>query len=315
MSPYQPAATTGGGAAASGYWTVPRPLAVREVRIPDGAVIFLRKHGNPQGPRLVLSHCNGFAADTYYPFWSLLADRFDLVLYDFRNHGWNPVDPRLAHNIETFVRDNRVIVKAIAEYFGEKPMIGVFHSMSAVTAILQLAESDEFAALVVFDPPTCPHGRESQDVKKMAGAMASKARQRQDRFRNPDEFTEQLLRAQVYERLQPGVADLIARTTLRRTADRGTAYELCCPREYEANIYDQLYGSAVASEIISLPCPTKVIGADPVVPLSFLPSVDLSDMVALDYDFVPETTHFLQLEEPQECVDRTLDFLVRERLA
>ncbi len=187
--------------------------------------------------------------------------------------------------------------------------------MSAVTAILQLAESDEFAALVVFDPPTCPHGRESQDVKKMAGAMASKARQRQDRFRNPDEFTEQLLRAQVYERLQPGVADLIARTTFRRTADRGTAYELCCPREYEANIYDQLYDSAVASEIISLPCPTKVIGADPVVPLSFLPSVDLSDVVALDYDFVPETTHFLQLEEPQECVDRTLDFLVRERLA
>ena len=73
--------------------------------------------------------------------------------------------------------------------------------------------------------------------------------------------------------------------------------------------------SAVASDIRRLPCPTKVIGADPVVPLSFLPSVDLSDMVALDYDFVPETTHFLQLEEPQECVDRTLEFLMREQLA
>ena len=72
---------------------------------------------------------------------------------------------------------------------------------------------------------------------------------------------------------------------------------------------------ALASDIRRLPCPTKVIGADPAVPLSFLPSVDLSDMVALDYDFVPETTHFLQLEEPQECVDRTLEFLRREQLA
>ena len=65
---------------------------------------------------------------------------------------------------------------------------------------------------------------------------------------------------------------------------------------------------------MSLPCPTKVIGADPVVPLSFLPSVGLGDMVALDYDFVPETTHFLQLEEPRECMERTLDFLAGERL-
>ncbi len=283
--------------------------------MPDGAVIFLRQHGNPQGPRLVLSHCNGLSADAYYPFWSLLADRFDLILYDFRNHGWNPVGPRQAHNIETFVQDNKTILKAIDRHFGPKPKVGVFHSMSAVTAILQVAESSSFAALVVFDPPTCPHGRESQDVRKMAGYMAQKARQRQDRFESRGELKEQLLRASVYDRLQPGAAELIARTTLRPCANGNRGYELCCPREYEAHIYDQLYASAVASDIRRLPCPTKVIGADPVVPLSFLPSVDLSDMVALDYDFVPETTHFLQLEEPQECVDRTLDFLAREQLA
>ncbi len=124
--------------------------------MPDGAGIFLRRHGNPKGPRLVLSHCNGFSADTYYPFWSLLADRFDLILYDFRNHGWNPVGDRQAHSIETFVEDNKTVVAAIDRHFGEKPRIGVFHSMSAVTAILQLADSDAFAALVVFDPPTIP---------------------------------------------------------------------------------------------------------------------------------------------------------------
>ena len=38
-----------------------------------------RRHGNPVGARLVLSHANGLAADAYYPFWSLLCDRFDPI--------------------------------------------------------------------------------------------------------------------------------------------------------------------------------------------------------------------------------------------
>jgi pimeloyl-ACP methyl ester carboxylesterase len=84
---------------------------------------------------------------------------------------------------------------------------------------------------------------------------------------------------------------------------------LCCPREYEAQVFEELYSSAEAADIKHLSCPAKIIGADPLVPFSFLPSVELSDMVALDYDFVPETTHFLQLERPQECVDLMLGFL------
>ena len=75
-----------------------------------------------------------------------------------------------------------------------------------------------------------------------------------------------------------------------------------------------MYSSAVASDVRSLSCPTKIIGADPTVPFSFLPSVDLGDVVALDYDFVPETTHFLQLEQPQACIDLMLDFLGRQKL-
>ena len=96
--------------------------------------------------------------------------------------------------------------------------------------------------------------------------------------------------------------------------DGGTGYQLCCPREYEAQVFEQLYSSAVAADIKNLPCPTKVIGADPTERFSFLPSVDLNDMVALDYDFVPETTHLLQLEKPAECVALMLDFLEHWKL-
>ena len=35
----------------------------------DGAPIRVVRHGNPSGPRVVLSHGNGFASDSYFPFW------------------------------------------------------------------------------------------------------------------------------------------------------------------------------------------------------------------------------------------------------
>ena len=295
-------------------WTIPEPLAVCETHGLDGAPITLRRHGNPDGPRLVLSHANGLSADSYYPFWSLLSDRFDLVLYDFRNHGWNPVGDLRAHNIPTFARDNAFVVRAIDRNFGDKPKIGVFHSMSAVTAVLQAAEDVAFSGLVLFDPPTCAHARESQDIRALAGHLAERARKRQDRFEERGELTERLRRTRAFERLVPGTADLIARTTLRRVVDGGTGYQLCCPREYEAQVFEQLYSSAIAADIKNLSCPTKIIGADPTEPFSFLPSVDLNEIVALDYDFVPETTHFLQLERPQECVALMLSFLEHRKL-
>lgn len=44
-------------------------------------------------------------------------------------------------------------------------------------------------------------------------------------------------------------------------------------------------------------------------PDSFMPTVDLSEILVLDYDFVPDTTHFLQLEEPETCVESMVEFL------
>ena len=303
--------TAGKGHAPSARWEVPEPLAIIEVRMDDGAPIILRRHGNPQGTRLVLSHANGLSADAYYPFWSLLTDRFDLILYDFRNHGWNPVGDLSAHDIATFVRDNARIVQAIDRHFGEQPKIGVFHSMSAQVAVLQAARTGGFSALVLFDSFICPPGCAPQHLKTLRATMDQLdegTRRRRETFDTEEAFAERIRRAPAFERLVPGAADLIARTTLRR-APGGTGYELRCPRDYEAKIYRQGFRWATEVQIDRLSCPAKAIGADPTVPFSFMPTVDLSELLILDYDFVPETTHFLQLEEPRVCVDLMLDFL------
>ena len=62
-------------------WEIPEPVSECEIRLDDHSVTMVRQHGNPAGPRLVLSHGNGLAIDLYLPFWSLLADDFELMAW------------------------------------------------------------------------------------------------------------------------------------------------------------------------------------------------------------------------------------------
>jgi pimeloyl-ACP methyl ester carboxylesterase len=41
------------------------------------------------GVRLMVTHGNGFAADAYLPFWQHLTPSYDVLVFDFRNHGQN----------------------------------------------------------------------------------------------------------------------------------------------------------------------------------------------------------------------------------
>lgn len=290
-------------------WRLPSPLETLEVPVDENTTVTLRHHGNPEGPRLVLSHGNGLAIDLYYPFWSLLIDQFDLFVYDFRNHGWNPVGDRRSHNLAVFVSDNQRILRAIDHHFGSKPRIGVFHSISALTALLQASDGG-FSALVLFDPPLCKPGFSAASLDSHSERLANAIRLRASKFESRMQFANLLLYAPQFDHVLPGVTDLFSQTTLRNCTS-GTGYELCCPPEYEAQAIEHIYAWSVLVEFEEIGCPIKVIGADPTLPYSFLPTTTLDEIVRLDYDFVPESTHLLQLEQPEVCVEMMLGFLGR----
>ncbi len=134
-------------------WRVPKPLDTVEVEAAGGARIILRRHGRVDGPRLVLSHDNGVAIDLYYPFWSRLASRFELIVYDLRSHGRNPTADLAGHSVATFTADDARIRAGIERHFGAKPAAGVFHSLSAMITLNQDPPGSGYAGLVLFDPP------------------------------------------------------------------------------------------------------------------------------------------------------------------
>ena len=293
-------------------WEVPEPLSVCEVHLDDRTVTTVRRHGNPAGPRLVLSHGNGLAIDLYYPFWSLLASDFDLMVYDLRNHGWNAVGVQRDHNIPTLIHDHDLVVEAVDRRYGSKPTAGIFHSISTLIALLSF--TDRYSALVLFDPPICKPAASQTEFDTAAERAAARTRRRGHRFPTEGDFAKVLRYMPGFFRTVPGVRRLMARTTLRWSADTED-YELRCPREYEAQITDYVRSFSPMLDFETLTCPTKVIGADPTLPYSYLPSFDLSHVLTVDYDFLPEATHYLQLEQPVECAAIVREFLERNGIA
>lgn len=281
----------------------------------DGTTIAVRRHGNPNGPRLVLSHGCGLAADFYYPYWSRLADRFDICIFDLRSHGWNLASPTDAYNIPILVDDSRVVLDAISSNLGPKPCHGVFHSVSTIITMLHQQQQPDFASLVLFDPAFELPGDGGRQLDEVCRRNARRARRRQSHFESLHDLAEMLGQAPAYSLIPPQTLLLLAETTLR--VAEGGGYQLRCPPEHEAQLYEWYFGFSmqVTHLLDSFDIPLKAIGADPTVQFSFLPSLNLRILDVFDYDFIPEKTHFLQLEAPEECADLTIQFLERQVLA
>ena len=297
-------------------WIIPEPLSVFEARLDDRTVTTIRQHGNASGPRLVLSHGNGLAVDLYFPFWSLFADDYELIVYDIRNHGWNGADRLSDHNIPTLIHDHDLILDTVDRVYGNKPTVGVFHSLSTIIPLLSFSRL--YSALVLFDPPLCKPGASQVELHSAAEQMARRIRNRGDRFKTREEFSDFLQYIPTFSRVVPGVRELMAETTLRPAED-GEGYELRCPPDYEAQLMDYARSFFPLIDLDFVPCPIKIIGADPTLPYSYLPTLDsslqFSDVVKVDYDFIPDATHFLQLEKPQECAAIVREFLDRNELS
>ena len=296
-------------------WEIPEPISIVDVRLDERTVSTVRQHGNTSGPRLVLSHGNGLAVDLYFPFWSLLADDYELIVYDLRNHGWNSVHGLNDHNIPTLIHDHDLILGEIDRIYGRKPTAGVFHSLSTIMPLLSFSKL--YSALVLFDPPLCKPGASQVELHTAAEEVATKIRRRGNRFKTIEEYADLLRYSPTFSRVIPGVRELMAQTTLR-PGESGEGYELRCPPEYEAQLMDYARSFFPLIDLEFTVCPIKIVGADPTLPYSYLPTLDstleFDDVVRVDYDFIPEATHFLQLERPAECAAAVREFLGRNEL-
>ena len=298
---------------------LPIPHAILNVELDDGAIIRVRRHGNPDGVRVLLSHGNGFAADAYFPYWRHLLDRYDLALFDFRNHGQNtPVEPS-HHTYEQLSRDLERVVQRVSSQLGSKTTVGIFHSMSARTAMKHAIEIGwRWDALMLFDPPDVPPPGHPNfaAMEVFEKRLTEFAGNRRRKFASVEELTNEYLQSRATRNWVPGVHELMARSVLRKDPD-GDGFVLVCAPENEAAIYAQAMTLNLWPMAKDFGGPVKLIGADPNAkgpPATAAANQALGTEGGYDYSFVEGTGHLLQIEKPDDCFRLTTEFLTKHKI-
>lgn len=295
-------------------FSVPAPAETHDFTMRDGAVIRVRRHGNPDGPRLVLCHGNGFAIDAYYPFWRNLADRYDLTVYDQRNHGQNPRHETEAHTIGNFVADMDQLLDELPARFGEKPTAGAFHSISGITAIRHAQERGwRWDALVLFDPPLVPWpGHDLHEAARdFELGLSEWSAKRLNGFESPEALGESFAKSKSLSGWVDGSHLLMAQSILHYEAEAG-AWMLNCPPRNESQIYAENAYLNLTPRLGDLPGAIKFVCSDPDAPFARPPGLvnrAMHNEFGHSYKAVPGTSHMLQLEQPGKVAEIVRAFL------
>lgn len=295
---------------------VPDPHDILSLTMGDGAIIRVRRYARAGAVRLFLSNGNGFAIDGYYAFWGPLTERFEIIAFDFRNHGQNPVaaSGRDGHTYAQMALDLERVVRAVGAQFGKRPSVGVFHSMSARTAMKHAVEIGfPWQALILFDPPNVPpRGHRYYDAMDVfERRLADWAMKRPDRFADPSELAQQYAATRAHSNWVEGAHELMARAVLRQD-EAGPSWVLACPRELEASIYLQAMTMNLWPSPDALGGPVKMIAADPDAkgaPAPAFANRVLAEDLGYVYEAIPDTGHMLQIQKPEECRRAMLRFL------
>jgi pimeloyl-ACP methyl ester carboxylesterase len=165
--------------------------------------------------------------------------------------------------------------------------------------------------LVLFDPPFYPP--DGHPIREMQRGneddIAARAERRTPGYDDPAILAGQFQRR--FPRWRPEAYELMARATLRH--EPATArWVLACPREYEAHIFRSNRETSTWQRLGHMPAAVKLICADPADggPPALIGRA-LASEAGVEYEAIPRTSHFLQIEEPEECIRAMEIFLVK----
>ena len=118
------------------------------IHLADGRLHYLDWGGS--GQQIHFLHANGFCAGTYAPFLRHLVGSYRVFASDVRGHGDSIFpQPGAIRSWEVFADD----LKAVVEGAMQPPVVGMGHSLGAVTTCIAAARYPElFSSIVLLDP-------------------------------------------------------------------------------------------------------------------------------------------------------------------
>ncbi|MBW2441491.1 MAG: alpha/beta hydrolase [Deltaproteobacteria bacterium] len=285
------------------------------IDVPDGKIHYLDWGGT--GRQAHLLHANGFCAGTYSPFVKHLTGVLHVVASDIRGHGASqlPSSQRIRHwNI--FAED----LKALVEKAMSPPIIGMGHSLGAVTTYIAAAKYPRlFAGLILIDPTILPRRiLWSMAVVRMLGLarvipLAKTARRRKKTFQSKKEALKRFASGRgIFKYWSKDFVEAYLECGLLEK-DPETAVLKCDP-EHEAQIFESV-PLDVWTYAPNITCPVLAIrGA-----YSGAFTADAAERLGRlipDFELVtiPEAGHFVPMGKPIECAQVIKKFIQRINL-
>ena len=290
----------------------PEP-AERFLERPEGRIHYLDWGGD--GLQAHFLHGNGFCAGTYTPFIQYLVDDLHILASDVRGHGSSdqPMVERVRH-WDIFAEDLKILI----EQKMSPPVIGIGHSLGAVTTYIAAAQYPHlFSGIVLIDPVILPRRLlwliAVLNLLGLRGIipLAKMARRRRRVFKGKQEALRLFAAGRgifknwskefVHAYLECGLLE----------KDEKTAILICDP-ELEAQIFESIplnvwrYAKRVK-------CPMLAIRGE-LSDIFFADAAERLKGIISDYELqtIPHSGHFPPMEKPQESANLILDFIRRK---
>ena len=283
------------------------------INTPDGKIHYLDWGGS--GPQAHLLHANGFCAGTYSPFVKHLVDDLHVVASDIRGHGGTelPNIKRIRH-WDIFADD----LKTLIEQSLSPPIIGIGHSLGAVTTYIAAAKYPQlFSCLILIDPPILsPRILWIMAVMRMFGLagiipLAKTARRRRKTFQGKKEALKRFASGRgIFKYWSKDFVEAYLECGLLEK-DSETAILKCDP-ELEAQIFESVpldvwkYGRKIS-------CPVLAIRGQHSGAFT-VDSAKRLGRVIPDYELITiaDAGHFVPMGKPVECARVIKDFIHRK---
>ena len=282
------------------------------IHLADGRLHYLDWGGS--GRQIHFLHANGFCAGTYGPFLRHLVGSYRVFASDVRGHGGSTFPrPGTIRSWEVFADD----LKAVVEGAMEPPVVGVGHSLGAVTTCIAAARYPAlFSAIVLLDPVFLTGGvRWRFTLLRWLGLRgwlpkARVARQRKRSFESKQSALERFVtgRGIFNSWSEEFIEAYMECGLLQHDADRAI---LRCDPELEAQIFESVPLN-VWKIVARVKCPILAVRGEQSD--TFRPeSVRRLEQVAANARVVtqPKAGHFLPMEKPAMTAATIADFIDR----
>lgn len=260
--------------------------------------------GNAAGPPLILIHATGFLAALWRPIAERLSARFRVVAMDQRGHGQSDKPPD-GYRFDVFADDLQRLIEALEL---ESP-IAAGHSSGGTTIVAHAARHSGVIRRAVLIEPILPSAAwfENTGPERTPNTMAVAARKRRAVWPGRDELFDAYRTRPAFRTWQEEM--------LRLYVDEGTRsrddgqVELLCPPELEAQFFDAVADLDSPTLLPKLVCPTLVLWGAGGDLRERTESIVADGLPNARTVVVPDTTHFLPQERPDEVGRLIEEFL------